>query len=198
VGQTENAFIKATLVFEQLAPCIILIDEIEKALSGAESSGATDGGTMSRAYGTFLSWLNDTQAPVMVVGTSNRLDKLGDFGDTLARKGRFDEIFFVDWPNPEARKYILSRELEKRHIEPASLNLQELAQRTEGFSGADLVALVKEADSEAKYKGESLSDAHLQQELNLQLPRTEVRKQEFAGLRKWARAHARPASSGQV
>lgn len=138
IGATENNVLRATATIDSMAPLVCMIDEIEKSLSGGESSGLVDGGVMARSYGILLSWLNDTRAPVLVVGTANRLDRLGDLGATLARRGRFDALFFVDLPAPRAWGRILARALSRAGVALDAWDLGEAIQRTEGFSGADL------------------------------------------------------------
>jgi len=193
LGATENNVIRATSTIDSLSPVVVFIDEIEKSLAGAESSGQTDGGTMARSYGTLLSWLNDTMAPVFVIGTANRLDKLGEFGSTLCRKGRFDEIFFVDYPDSTARYQILEKEIQ-RFAPDTEINCHTLADETDGFSGADLVAIVKEAYSEANFGNEKLGIQHLKEEIQILKPRVEVRKEEFSRLRRWAQSNCRLAN----
>ena len=193
VGATENNILRATATIESLAPAVVFIDEIEKALSGADSSNFSDGGTMARSYGTLLTWLNDTQAPVIVIGTANRLDQMGEFGRTLARRGRFDELFFIDWPNGKARMAMLTREIERHGGEIDKDSLIDLAGKADGFSGADLVAAVREAMSKARFQEERLTAKHIEEKVQLNIPRIQARKSAYDRLRQWAIANCRPA-----
>lgn len=193
IGATENNILRATAVLDALAPLVVFIDEIEKALAGAQSSHQTDGGTMARSYGTFLSWLNDTEAPLLIIGTANHLDRLGDFGDTLTRRGRFDQVFFVDLPGEQTRCEIIKRSLAKEGINNFS-SIEEVGLATKGLSGADLVGLVTEAASRAQFEGRALDVRHIELELDLLRPGAQARLEAFAGLRRWALSRYRPAS----
>jgi hypothetical protein len=195
VGATENNVLRATSVLDALAPLVVYIDEIEKALSGAESSARSDAGTMARAYGSLLSWMNDTEAPLLILGTANRLDRLGEFGTTLSRRGRFDALFFVDTPTLPAREQIVRQALAVHDGVAAGLDLSELAVQSEGFSGADLEGLVIEAVARARLAGSKITNEHFAYELGLLRPQVEARNKEFAGLRQWATAHCRPAAA---
>lgn len=111
VGSSEDNIRKAITTAEAVAPCVLWIDEIEKGLSGVQSSGVTDGGVTSRIFSTILTWMQEKTSPVFVVATANNINLLPP---ELLRKGRFDEIFFVDLPNEEERKKILKFILRKR------------------------------------------------------------------------------------
>lgn len=192
VGATENNVLRATAVIDSLAPVVVFIDEIEKALAGVDSGGQSDGGTMSRAYGTLLTWFNDTQAPVLLLATANHLHRLGDWA-TLTRSGRFDQLFFVDFPNQAARRQILVRCAAGHPSELTEAALDDLGARTEGFSGADLVATVQEAAASAAHSGRPLAADHLQAEVDMRADQAQTRRSEFSDLRAWAQAHCRPA-----
>ena len=144
IGSSEDNIRKAISTAEAVAPCVLWIDEIEKGLNGVQSSGETDGGTTSRIFSTILTWMQEKTKPVFVVATANNIDALPP---ELLRKGRFDEIFFIDLPNTEERKTIFSIHLEKRGQDPQKnaypLNL--FAEKTDGFSGAEIETCIKEA-----------------------------------------------------
>jgi len=144
VGSSEDNIRKAISTAEAVAPCVLWIDEIEKGLSGVQSSGETDGGTTSRIFSTILTWMQEKTKPVFVVATANNIDALPP---ELLRKGRFDEIFFVDLPNAEERKTIFSIHLKKRGQDPQKngypLNL--FAEKSDGFNGAEIEECIKEA-----------------------------------------------------
>lgn len=194
VGQTENNFLEATAVLNSLGPLVVFIDEIEKALSGAGSSGQTDGGTMARAYGTLLSFLSDTEAPLFFVGTANGLEKLGEFGATLARPGRFNAVFFVDYPDAAAREAILKKAIQKHGaaVDP-EIKWSDLIERTEGCSGADLFNLVGESAARAEADGATLSNRYIEIELAVIEPRRKAQIEQFANLREWGLLNCRPA-----
>src|SRR5947208_7240325 len=135
VGSSEENVRRAIAVAESVAPAILWVDEIDKAFAGAQGSGVSDGGTTARVFGTFLTWLSEKTAPVFVVATANDISQLPP---ELLRKGRFDEIFFVDLPTKEERKEIFGIHLEKRGRVPDGFDLDALAKRSEGFSGAEI------------------------------------------------------------
>jgi len=142
VGQTEANIRRALDLVERVSPAVLWIDEIEKGLSGSGSSDKTDGGTTARLMQTLLTWMNDKQAPVMVVATANSIDNLPP---ELMRKGRFDEIFFVDLPAHKERVDILKIHISKKKRNPVNFDLNQIADFTNGFSGAELEQLVKAA-----------------------------------------------------
>ncbi|MCU1349515.1 MAG: putative ATPase, family, partial [Acidobacteria bacterium] len=134
VGESEKNFRRATAMAEAMAPVILWIDEIEKAFAQA-TSGDADGGLSQRLFGAFLTWLQEKKEGVFVVGAANDLTRLPP---ELLRKGRFDEIFFVDLPTRDDRKNILTIHLGLRKQDPAQFDLNRLADVTEGFSGAEI------------------------------------------------------------
>lgn len=135
VGETESNTRKALEIAEAMAPCILWIDEIEKGLAGIQSSGKTDSGVTSRAFGTILTWLQEKEVPVFVIATANNVAELPP---EFLRKGRFDEIFFVDIPTKEERKEIFEIQLKKYKRNPAEFDLDELAKNSEKFTGAEI------------------------------------------------------------
>jgi SpoVK/Ycf46/Vps4 family AAA+-type ATPase len=193
VGGSENNVIRTTTGVESMAPIVLVVDEIEKALAGTASSNHSDGGTMARVYGHLLNWLNDCDEPVLVLATANRIDRLGEDGRTLTRRGRFDEIFFVDWPRDRARQLIVQRELGKAGADIPGDDLLEIARQTEAFSGADLVSVVTEAASRARSMGRPLGIEVLRDKVEVYRPRVQAAQQDYDQLRRWARANGRPA-----
>jgi len=139
VGESERNMRQALKIAEAISPCILWIDEIEKGLSGIESSGQTDGGTSARVLGTFLTWMQEKTAPVFVLATSNNIDRMPP---ELTRKGRFDEIFFVDLPNKNSRKDIfeihLGKKLEKMGGDISSFDIDMLSKISSGLTGAEI------------------------------------------------------------
>ncbi len=135
VGETESNTRQALAIAEAMAPCILWIDEIEKGLAGLQSSGKTDSGVTSRAFGTILTWLQEKEAPVFVIATANNVSQLPP---EFLRKGRFDEIFFVDIPTFKERKEIFSIQLKKYKRNPADFDLGLLAESSDKFTGAEI------------------------------------------------------------
>ncbi len=142
VGQSEENIRKAIRVAESTAPNVVWIDELEKGFAGTQSSGISDGGTTARVFGTFITWLQDKTAPCFVVATANDVSALPP---ELLRKGRFDEIFFVDLPSALERAEIFAIHLRKRKRDPALFDLVTLAHETAGYSGAEIEQAVVSA-----------------------------------------------------
>ena len=142
VGSSESNIRKALKTAEAIAPCILWVDEIEKGFSGTGSSNHSDGGTMARVFGTFLTWMQEKKSPVFVIATANNISQLPP---EMMRKGRFDEIFFVDLPGEEERQEILKLHLAKRKQDTSKFDVSMLAKETEGFSGAELEHVIKDA-----------------------------------------------------
>ncbi len=142
VGETEANVRRALALAEAVAPVVLWVDELEKGLSGVGSSDTTDGGTASRLFATLLTWLQEKTAPVFVVATANDIERLPP---EVLRKGRFDEIFFVDLPAEEERRTIFSIHLKKRNRNPDKFDLDLLARATDGHSGAEIEQTVVEA-----------------------------------------------------
>ncbi len=135
VGETEGNTRKALAMAEAMAPCILWIDEIEKGLAGLQSSGKTDSGVTSRAFGTILTWLQEKEVPVFVIATANNVSQLPP---EFLRKGRFDEIFFVDIPSEAERQEIFAIQLKKYKRNPCDFDVGTLANNSENFTGAEI------------------------------------------------------------
>ncbi len=135
VGSSENNIRTAIRTAEAVAPCVLFIDEIEKGLAGAGGDGSMDSGVGSRVFSTLLTWMQERKKPVFTVATANGIEHLPP---ELLRKGRFDEIFFVDLPTFAERKEIFSIHLKKRNQDPAKFSLDLLAERSIGFNGAEI------------------------------------------------------------
>jgi SpoVK/Ycf46/Vps4 family AAA+-type ATPase len=193
IGSSEENLRRAIHVAESVAPVVLWVDEIEKGLSGSQSSGQVDGGVSARVFGALLTWLQEKTAPVFVVATANRIDALPP---ELLRKGRFDEIFFIDLPTPAERREILGIHVQKRRRDPAAFDLEVLAARTEGFSGAELEAALVSALYDAFAEGTELSQAHLERAVQETLPLSVTMREDIAQLRAWAATRTRPASAG--
>ena len=194
VGESERNIRYALDVAKTISPCVLWIDEIEKGLSGSQSSGRTDGGTSARVFGTFLTWMQEKTEPVFVVATANDISSLPP---ELLRKGRFDEIFFVDLPSAKERENIFQIHLKNKHrnAEALGLNMAELVRKTEGFSGAEIEEVVNEALFNAYANGQKdLEMQNLLDCISATSPLSRTMAETIANLRKWAEQRARMAS----
>lgn len=190
VGESEKRLNKALSVAEQLAPIVLWIDEIEKGFAATGASSDVDGGLSQRLLATFLTWLQDRRSGVFIAATSNNLSALPP---ELLRKGRFDEIFFVDLPGLEARAALFEIHLRKRGRIPAEFDLKALAAASEGFSGAEVEQAIVAGLYTAFSKKEALSTAVVLEELRVTRPLSVTRAEDINGLRAWARDRAVPA-----
>lgn len=188
IGETEKRIQKVFKVAEGLAPCVLWIDELEKifAGSGADSASA-DAGVSSRLLASFLSWMQDRKTPVFVAATCNNVSVLPP---ELIRKGRFDELFFVDFPGIAERKQIFAIQLEKRKRNPANYDLDRVAAASQGFSGAEIESAVQTALYAAFAGKQELSDEELVTALSSTVPLSITRAEEIAELRAWAKNRA--------
>lgn len=193
VGSSEDNIRKAIVTAEAVAPCVLWIDELEKGLSGVQSSGSTDGGVTSRIFSTILTWMQEKTSPVFVVATANNVNMLPP---ELLRKGRFDDIFFVDLPSAKERENIFSIHLKKRN-QNSSFPLQLLAKETEGFNGAEIEECVKEAMFTAYVENPvnpKLLAEHIREAIRQTVPLSTTMKEQISSLRKWAESRAKNAS----
>ncbi|MFP4498365.1 MAG: AAA family ATPase [Vulcanimicrobiota bacterium] len=191
VGSSEGNVRKAIKMAESLSPCILWIDEIEKGLSGSQSSGMSDGGTTARVFGTLLSWMQEKTSPVFVISTANDISQLPP---ELLRKGRFDEIFFVDLPTGNERKQIFKIHLSKRKRNSENFDIQQLAQKSEGFSGAEIEQAIIEGMFNAFSASRELSTEDIANALMETFPLSKTMAEKIQGLRAWAANRARKAS----
>jgi len=192
VGQSESNIRGALNIAEAIAPSILWIDEIEKAMSGIGSSGSTDGGTTSRVLGTFLTWMQEKTKPVFVVATANDISQLPP---ELLRKGRVDEIFFVDLPNQREREEIISIHLKRKKRDPKDFDIKKLASESKGFSGAELEEVIKEALFSAFDKGMGTKDEDVIEAIKKTFPLSRTMHETIDKMRIWAKSRAVPASS---
>jgi len=192
VGSSEENLRKAIHVAESIAPVVLWVDELEKGLSGVASSGTTDGGVTARVFGALLTWLQEKTAPVFVVATANRIEGLPP---ELLRKGRFDEIFFIDLPEVAERRDIFRIHLRRRGRDPAAYDLNALAELAVDFSGAEVEQVVVAALYEAFGENVELEQRHLNRAIQETFPLAVTLRDEVLRLREWARGRTRPASS---
>ena len=195
VGSSEENLRRAIRVAEGVAPAVLWVDEIEKGMSGVASSGHTDGGVSARVFGALLTWLQEKTAPVFVVATANQIEALPP---ELLRKGRFDEIFFIDLPAAPERKEILGIHLARRGRKPEAFPLDALAAAAEGFSGAELEQAVVSALYDAFAEGTELGPAHVERALGETVPLAVTMREEIERLREWAKHRTRQASSARA
>jgi len=191
IGSTEANMRKAIKIAETLAPGVLWLDEIEKGLSGLESSGAVDAGVTARIFSSFLLWMQEKTAPVFVVATANDVRRLPP---ELLRKGRFDEIFFVDLPSEAERAEIFRIHLAKRERDPESFDVGALAKTTEGFSGAEIEGAVVAGLYKAFALRRELAEEDLQAAIAETIPLARTMAESVQGLRSWAAERTRPAS----
>lgn len=191
IGESEKNLDEALTLAEHMAPCVLLVDEIEKGF-GAGGGAAADGGLSKRVLGRLLGWLQDRTAPVFVVATCNRVQ---DLPPELLRKGRFDEIFFVDLPDEGGRREILSLHLKRRGRAPEGFELDRLARASEGFSGAELEQAIVSGLYTAFANSARLDTDGLEAEMRTTQPLSVVRREEVEALRAWARGRTVSAGS---
>ena len=194
VGSSEDNIRKAIATAEAVAPCVLWIDEIEKGLSGVQSSGSTDGGVTSRIFSTILTWMQEKKSPVFVVATANNINLLPP---ELLRKGRFDEIFFVDLPTAQEREKIFSIHLSKKGQDPTTFPLETLGEMTEGFNGAEIEECIKEAMFAAYVDAPDdpkLTAIYIVNAIKETVPLSTTMKEQISALRQWAKTRAKNAS----
>jgi SpoVK/Ycf46/Vps4 family AAA+-type ATPase len=191
VGESEENTRRALRLAETVAPCIVWIDEMEKALA----QGGLDGGTSQRVFGTILTWMAEKTVPCFVVATANDISRLPP---ELLRKGRFDEIFFLDLPTHPERKEIFGVHLAKRKRLPQDFDLERLARESEGYVGAEIEQAIVDAmyvgfnDQRREFTAEDISTA-----LKRQVPLSVSQREIFGSLRNWLREGRAQSASFQ-
>jgi SpoVK/Ycf46/Vps4 family AAA+-type ATPase len=191
VGQSEQNMRRAISIAESLSPCILWIDELEKGFAGM-NGGVSDSGTTARVFSTFLTWMQEKTKPVFLIATGNNVAQLPP---ELMRKGRFDEIFFVDLPDTKEREEIFSIHLKKRKRDPKKFKIGELASITDGFSGAEIEQLVVGALNAAFFQDREVTFKDIKFEADNQVPLSRMMSEDIAELREWARLRARPSAT---
>jgi SpoVK/Ycf46/Vps4 family AAA+-type ATPase len=184
-GESERKLRESLKTANVMAPCVLWIDEIEKGLAGR--GGET--GTAQRILGTFLTWMAERKSPVFIVATANDINTLPP---ELIRKGRFDEIFFVDLPSPTVRASILAIHLTNRNLSLANFDIEGLARAMKGFSGAEIEQAVVSALYAAHAKGQPLANAHILEEITDTRPLSVVMSEKISTLRQWAAGRTVP------
>ena len=188
VGESEKNFRRATVVAEAMAPVVLWIDEMEKAFASGTASDA-DGGLSQRLFASFLTWLQEKKEGVFVVGAANDLTKMPP---ELLRKGRFDEIFFVDLPSRDERTSIVTIHLTMRKQDPAQFDLARIADATDGFSGAEIEQAVIAALYRALHAKQPLTTDSLLETVHATVPLSVSRREDVARLREFAKGRFAP------
>ncbi|WP_166839457.1 AAA family ATPase [Rheinheimera pleomorphica] len=179
IGETEKNLTQALALADAMSPCVLWIDEIEKGLS----SGDNDNGVSRRLLGSFLTWLSERKSQVFLVATANNIH---DLAPELLRKGRFDEIFFVDLPDEQERLQLLQLHLTKRQLPLSEAELGSVLALCHGFSGAELEQAVVGAGFRARAGNSTFSITHLIDELAATQPLSVVMAEQITALRQWA------------
>jgi ATP-dependent 26S proteasome regulatory subunit len=191
MGSSEENVRRAIAVAESVAPAVLWVDELDKAFAGLQGSGVSDGGTTARVFATFLTWLSEKKSPVFVVATANEISHLPP---ELLRKGRLDEIFYVEMPAPEERAEIFSIHLVRRGRDPQYFDLPALVEASEGHSGSELEQSIISAMYEAFSLGTDVTTDLILKALSQTVPLVRTMAEQIAGLRAWAVGRARNAS----
>lgn len=192
VGESEANMRKAFKVIEAIGRCVVWVDEIEKALQGA-TSGSADGGVSSDALGAILSWMQERTSEAFVIATANDVSGLPP---ELLRKGRFDEVWFVDLPTEAERLLVLQASLRSLRRSGDNVKFAEVARATDGFTGSEIAALVPEAMFVAFNDGaRELETADLIAAAKTVVPLSKTAEEKIGNLREWAKTRARPATA---
>ena len=191
VGSSEQNMWRAMRLSESISPCILWLDELENGFSGTQSSSFSDAGTTSRVFGSFVTWLQEKTEPVFVIATANDITTLPP---ELMRKGRFDEIFFIDLPSAPERQDIFRIHLSKRERDPEGFDLAALAEASAGFSGSEIEQAVISSLYDAFDAERDVTQADLLAAIEDTVPLSETRREDIEALREWANDRARPAS----
>ncbi len=194
VGESEANLRAAVQVAEAIAPCIVWIDELDKGLAGSKSSGATDGGTSARVFGSLISWMQERSSPVFIIATANDVTQLPP---ELLRKGRWDEIFWTDLPNLTEREVIWRIKIRQCGRDAAGYDVAALGGASEGYTGAEIEGVVADSLFSAFAEDREPTTQDMQQALRDTVPLSRLSEQVDM-LRKWAKGRARPASSGDA
>jgi SpoVK/Ycf46/Vps4 family AAA+-type ATPase len=191
VGSSEQNMRTVLSTAESVAPCLLWLDELEKGLAGTASSHRSDAGTAARVFGSLLTWMQEKTSPVFVIATANDIHLLPP---EALRKGRFDEIFFIDLQDAEERREIFAIHLAKRGRDPQRFDLVTLSREAEGFSGAEIEQVVISGLYDAFESGREMETQDLRRNITDTVPLSQTMKTQIKALQDWACTHARPAS----
>jgi SpoVK/Ycf46/Vps4 family AAA+-type ATPase len=189
IGESERRLRDALRQAEMMSPCVLWIDEIEKAFASAASQ-STDGGLSRRMFGSLLTWMQEHRHPVFLIATANDIEALPP---ELLRKGRFDEIFFVDLPTAEARRRIFEIHLRRRRRDPEKFGVEKLSEASEGYSGAEIEQAILSAMHSAFALGRELETQGIVDALRQSPPLSVTRAEQVEALRAWAADRCVPA-----
>ncbi len=192
VGRSEANLRGALKTAESISPAILFIDELDKAFGGAGGSGDSDGGTSSRIFGSFLTWMQEKTSPIFVMATANRVERLPS---EFLRKGRFDEIFFVDLPTQSEREAIFNIHLSKRKRDLDRFDMLQLSKVADGFSGAEIEQALIAAMYDAFAQDREFNQLDIISAIKSTLPLSRTMTEQVTALRDWARQRARPAAA---
>jgi SpoVK/Ycf46/Vps4 family AAA+-type ATPase/DNA-directed RNA polymerase subunit K/omega len=194
IGSSEENLRRAIRVAESVSPAVLWIDEIERGLAGSSGAAVTDSGVSARVFGSLLTWLQEKSAPVFVVATANRIEALPP---ELMRKGRFDEIFFIDLPSSAERRDIFRIHITRRKRDPAAFDLDALSTASAGYSGSEIEQAVIAGLYYAFAEGCELRQAHVMKAVQEAFPISSTMGEDIARLRDWAKNRTRAASAEQ-
>ena len=190
LGGSEKNMRNVLNLMEMIAPCVLWMDEVEKGFAGVADGSGGDA-TMVRLMGQFLTWMQEKRAPVFVVATANSITGLPP---EMLRRGRFDELFFVDLPNYHERKSIFEIHMRKRDLDPARFNINQLSESAEGYSGAEIEQAVVTALVETFHDGRTMTQKDLDDSVADTVPLSVTMEEKIFELREWARSRCRPAT----
>ena len=191
VGESEARTRDALQLAEAMAPCVLWCDEVDKGLSGAQGSGSNDSGVTRRVFGTLLSWMQEKKKPVFLVMTANQVDFLPP---EFLRRGRFDELFAIDLPHQGEREQIANVLLKKMKRDPKKFDLSKIAQATEGYTGAEMEAVVTESLFQAFDADREVATDDIVAAAASVVPLSKMMAEKIDAIRKWGEGRARPAS----
>jgi ATP-dependent 26S proteasome regulatory subunit len=191
VGSSEENIRRAIHMAETVSPCVLWLDEIEKGLAGVQSSGLADAGVTARVFATLNTWMQEKTKPVFVVATANDISQLPP---ELLRKGRFDEIFFVDLPSESERRETFGIHLAKRKRDASTFDLDALAKASDGFSGAEIEQAVISGLLTAFEQDRDVTTADILEAIRQTVPLSVTMREDIDMVRHWAKGRARPAS----
>ncbi len=195
VGQSESNLRSVIQTAEAMAPCVLMVDELEKGLSGSQSSGSTDGGTSARILGSFLSWMQEKTASVFVVATANDVTQLPP---EMLRKGRFDNLFFVDLPNEAEREAIWAIQVRKYGRKPEDFDVQRLARESVQMTGSEIEQAFIEALYAGFADGKEPNNAESAEVIGTSVSLATTMAEKIEGLRNWAKSRAQYATSQEA
>lgn len=191
VGSSEENVRKAIKISESIAPCLLWLDEIDKSFSGMSNSQVSDGGTSSRVLSSFLTWMQEKQSSVFIIATANDISNMPP---ELLRKGRFDEIFFLDLPDLKERKEIFNIHLLKRNRDSNNFNIQYFSELSEGFSGAEIEQVIISSMYDSFEENREVNDNDIINSIKNCVPLSKTMKESIENIREWSHTRAISAS----